>query len=230
MFSYIKTFLISLTATAFLSTPAVSAGGSQAKIMFAGFLGDGAVYSTYGYSRQTRHVYASFHVELPGLDKPLDVTRKLPSGGEEEFAEIRGLYSQAYEEVSDILSRHGGVKKGFQTFESENKDHEGAATDAFGNTVEIKSEPSSIRECEHQILNDGDYISVQLNEKTLTIFLDDKLCLTQGFVTGMWSKTEGAPATVASFLFLSEDGDQHVFLVHDRPKKGLFSKISYALD
>ena len=229
MYTFIKRVMFAVIATASMAqTPAV-ADPSRSALIFEGFLsnGDGAVWSEYGYSRQKKEVYVSINLELPGQSDPFSVTRRQPSKPlDGNYTVIRALSRTAVNEVVHLIKRHGGIIKGHRTFNEPNFDHEWSAADKYGNRVEILSKPSHAKECHHDVLNDNGRVQVKLNEVIFSIIAPSKNCLVRGFVSGMWSKEKGQPATVASFIFLSEDGDQYVYLVHERPAKGFFAEIA----
>lgn len=232
------TFLKRVAATALLmsatlTTSAMSADGeadrSRAGLVFSGFLNDGPVFSTYGYSRQTREIFASVHVSLPGNDKPLVISRTMPTRqftGEQ--SNISSLFRHAWDEVRDIVKRSGGLRKGHQTFGDDRKAVETAAADGLGNSVGIVSKPASAKECRGEVLNGDGRFHVKINEETFSVLAPAGLCLVQGYVTGMWSYQQGEPTAVASLLFVSEDGDQHAFLAGKRPERSFLAQVSSA--
>lgn len=231
MYTFIKRVMVAVVVSASMAQSPAVAEPSRSALIFEGFLrsGNGAVWKKYGYSRQTKEVYASVYLELPGQSDPFPVTRRQPSEPlDGDYRVIRALSRTAVGEIIHLIKRHGGVVEGHRTFEQPNFEHEWSAEDKFGNKVEILNRPRHAKECHHDVLNDKGRIQVKLNEVILSIVAPGKDCLVRGFVTGMWSKGKGDPAKVASFIFLSEDGDQHVYLVHDRPAEGFLANIARA--
>lgn len=221
---------ICLTAlTLFVSSISADAESprSSSDILFEGFLGDGAVYSIYGYSKRTRNAYAAVHVQIPGSDQSLDVARRVPhSQGNSASVVIRGLYTQARLEVSHIVAKYGGADPGHNTFRDREHKYENTATDPFGNSVSVVSKAVRTKDCVKEILNENGTVNLDINGEEFVLKTPSRVCFVKAYISGMWARSPDKPATAAALTFLSEDGDYHVLLAHKRPPRGFLAKIS----